>query len=321
MSPDDQTGHLSTNSDEQYFGFNEDAEDDFIEVEAFGHRFLTLRGNGEDLITLEREGAIYSHLWDEASQTFRYYRIPFLPSEIFQYVEAHVAQQQFYKAQADGASFSEAVQAIQNPKIRQRVVSYGNYGRDVEYIRGCVASFCPPEIEELACGGRPDRYELLPNLNQIDKSSLLIKIIDNFRVVARLLAKRGHNRSAFVVENEYDVQDLLFACVRSIFDDARTEEWTPKHAGTSKRVDIVIPSAATLIETKCVRTSFHAKDVIDEIKIDIESYHNHTHCKTLLVLIYDPKVLVTDPTALENDLSGRRTKARSTFNVQVMVRR
>lgn len=42
MSPDDQTGPLSTNSDEEDIDFDEDAEDDFIEVEAFGHRFLKI---------------------------------------------------------------------------------------------------------------------------------------------------------------------------------------------------------------------------------------------------------------------------------------
>lgn len=326
MNHKDRADFSSMDSDQQDLNLDED-DDDFIEIEAFGHCFLALRGNAEDLITLEKEGAIYSHFWDEASQTFRYYRIRFLPIEIFQYVEAHIAQQQFYDAKADGASFSEALEAIQNSAIRQRVVSYGNYGQtvlkngDIVDIRGCAASFYPPEMEAIVCGQRPDRYELLPNLNQVDKTSLLIKIIDNFRVAARLLAERGHNRPSFVIENEYDVQDLLFACIRSVFDDARPEEWTPKHAGTAKRVDIVVPSAETLIETKFVRTSSHAKSVVDEIKIDIESYHNHLNCKTLLVLIYDPKILITDPTAIENDLSGHRTKAKSTFKVQVMVRR
>lgn len=62
---------------------NYDIEDDedegdypeLIITDIFGHQFRTLRGLAEDLITLEKEGAIYSHIWDEKSQTARYCRI------------------------------------------------------------------------------------------------------------------------------------------------------------------------------------------------------------------------------------------------------
>jgi hypothetical protein len=40
---------------------NERKKPEYIEVEVFGHKFRELSGNAEDLITLEREGAIYSH--------------------------------------------------------------------------------------------------------------------------------------------------------------------------------------------------------------------------------------------------------------------
>jgi len=302
-------------------------EPDLIEIEVFGHSFRVFRGLAEDLITLEKEGAVYSHFWDEASQTFKYYRIRLLPKEVFQYVEAHVAHQEFHDAFTTDTTFEEALTAIHNPMIRERVFAYGNFGktqlRDGTFddLRGCAASFYPPEIEALVCGRRLDRYELLPNLEQVDQTSLIIRIIDNFRVGAKLLVERGHNRPPFLIETEYDVQDLLFACVRSLFNDARTEEWTPKHASTSKRVDIVVPSAGVLIEVKYIRNRPHSKSVSDEIKVDIESYHSHPSCKTLLVLIYDPQGHLTDPDSLEMDLSGRRIKGNSSFDVQVMVRR
>lgn len=298
-----------------------------VEIEVFGHRFKTLPGLAEDLITLEKEGAIYSHFWDESSQTFKYYRIRLLPKEIFEYTEAHVAKQQFDDAIEKGANFEKALKAITNPMIRERVNSYGDYGNSrlknglVVDIRGCAASFYPPEMEALVCGQRPDRYELLPKLNEIDKTNLAIKVIDNFRVSAHSLRTRGHGRPAFLIENEYDVQDLLFACVRSVFDDARREEWTPKHAGGAKRIDIVLPSAGVLVETKFVRTSAHANSLANEIKIDLESYHSHPACKTILVMIYDPQSLIVDPDVLSRDLSGHRTKGSSAFDVQVMVRR
>jgi hypothetical protein len=250
-----------------------------------------------------------------------------LPSEIFQYVEAHVAKQEFDDAIDSGASFEEALEAITNPEIAERVRSYGDYGhtklRDGTTIdnRGCAASFYGEEIESLVCGGRPDRYEVLPNLDSIDKASMLIQILDYFPIVARHLAERKHDRPPFSIENEYDVQDLLYANIRSVFEDARFEEWTPKHGGKSKRIDIVIPSAEVVIEVKYVRDKSHRKNIGDELKIDIESYHSHSACKTLLFLIYDPDSNIVDPSEITNDLSGRRIKGNSSFDVQVMVRK
>ena len=229
---------------------------DLAEATVFGHRFVALPGLIEDLITLEKEGAVYSHFWDETARTFRYYRIPFLPREIYQYVEAHIAKQQFDDALVSGANFEEALATLSNVEIAQRVRSYSDYGRGklkdgtTVDIRGCAASFYPSEIEALVCGHRPDRYELLPDLHGVDKPSLIVQMIDYFPVIARFMTRRDHGRPSYLIENEYDVQHLLFVSVRSLFDDARLEDWTPKHAGASKRIDIVVPSAETVIETK-----------------------------------------------------------------------
>lgn len=305
---------------------NKREEPEYIEVEVFGHKFRDLPGIVEDLITLEREGAIYSHFWDENSEIFRYYHVKFLPLEIFQYVESHIAKQEFDKAIDQGVNFEEALGYISNPKIAERVRSYGDYGKSklkdgtVIDIRGCAASFYGSAIESLVCGGRPDRYEVLPNLQDIDKTSLVIQIIDFFPVIARLMTRRKHKRPPYVIENEYDVQDLLFANIRSVFEDARVEEWTPKHGGKSKRIDIVLPSENTLIEVKYIRDSNHAKSVSDELKIDIESYHSHPACKTLLFIIYDPNNYIIDPSEIANDLSGRRVKKGSSFEVQILIR-
>lgn len=300
---------------------------EYIKITAFGHKFLVLSGLAEDLITLEREGAIYSHFWDEDAQTFKYNRIKFLPSEIFQYVEAHIAKQEFDDAIDSGANFDESLNAISNPGIAERVRAYGNYGntklKDGKTIdnRGCASSFYGDDIESLVCGGRPDRYEVLPNLENIDKTSMLIQILDYFPVIAGHLAKRKHNRPSYNIENEYDVQDLLYANIRSIFEDARLEEWTPKHGGLSKRIDIVVPSAEVVIEVKYVRDPSHGKKIGDELKIDIESYHSHSSCKSLLFLIYDPEGNIVDPAVITNDLSGRRVKGKSCFDVRVLVRK
>lgn len=298
-------------------------EPEYLEITAFGHKFRVISEIAKDLITLEKEGAIYSHFWDENTHTFKYNKIKFLPSEIFQFVEAHVAKQEFDDAIDSGLSFEESLETVSNPKIAERVRSYELFDSDGKAIdsRGCPASFYPDEIEDLLCGWKPDRYEQLPNLESLDKTSLLIQILDYFPVIARHLAKRKHNRPSYNIENEYDVQDLLYVSIRSVFEDARLEEWTPKHAGKSKRIDIVVPSAEVVIEVKCIRDENHCKMIGDEVKIDIESYHSHSSCKALLFLIFDPEGKIIDPAEIQNDLSGRRIKGESSFDVHVLVRR
>jgi hypothetical protein len=149
----------------------------------------------------------------------------------------------------------------------------------------------------------------------------LLGMLDSFSAISRHLSQRRHGRPTFRIGNKYDVQDLLYGCVRSVFRDARLEEWTPKHGGTSKRIDIVVPSAETVIETKIIRSVAHARTISDELKIDIESYHSHGNCKNLLVLVWDPKAQIKDPAPISDDLSGHRVKGNNVFDVTVAVRR
>lgn len=161
---------------------------------------------------------------------------------------------------------------------------------------------------------------IFPDLNEATGASLVLKVIDSFPTIVRLLGDRAHRRPDFCVSSEYDVQDLLFAILRSVFEDARREDFTPYFGAKAKRIDIVIPSAETLIEVKCVRNAKHARLIDDELKIDIESYHSHPNCRMLIALVYDPGCFITDSSPLEQ-LSGRRTKLGRDFLVRVLVRR
>jgi hypothetical protein len=299
---------------------------EFKEAFVFGHHLKGLPGNIDDLITLEREGCIYSHFWDEFSGTFKYYKIKFSPVEIFQYVEANIASNKFHKAIEKGLSFNDALEAIESKEIAQRVLSYGNYGksqlRNGSYadLRGCLASFYTPELESLVCGRRHDRYENVFEIDKFDKIDLIYKQLDQFPIIAKFISNRKHNRSSYLLENEYDVQDLLFVCLKSVFEDIRIEDWTVKHATKSKRIDIVIPSINVVIEVKNVRNSQHGAEISDELKIDIESYHVHPNCKTLIFFVYDPNGYIQDPKVLVNELSGSRVKNQSQFEVKIFIR-
>jgi REase_DpnII-MboI len=304
-----------------------------VTFHAFGHEWIDYpAGLAEDLIDLEREGAVFSHFADPGSEkpdgtcTFSYYRISLKPDEIFQFVEASIAYQEFQQATINGAGFEEALAAISKPEIAERVRSYGNYGHSsipggTVDIRGCHASFYPDGMEELLCGGIRSRYEALPELEPTrDRFGLLMQILNTFSIVSGQLEKRGRGRPPFEIENEYDLQDLLFAILRSVFEDARREEWTPQRAGSAKRIDIVVPSINSVIETKFLRNASHAKAVANELRIDFECYHDHENCGQLVALCMDPGRHLLDPEQFESDLSGLRQKSGHEFNVTVLVR-
>ena len=306
-----------------------DDEPPMVELHAFGHFFNKYpSGLAEDLVTLEREGATYAHFADRAKgpdeegrSDFDYYRIKFQPTEIVQYVEASVAHQQFLEF--DG-TFDEALNALADQAIAERVRSYGiSLLKDGTYedLRGCFASFLPAGMEELVCGGLPGRYERMRRVYRDgDGFAELMQILNNFLTATRAITDRKYGRPPFIIENEYDVQDLLFTIVRSIFEDAKREEWTPQKAGSSKRIDLVISSIQTVIEVKFVRDNAHARKVADELKIDFESYHERGECSQLVAFVIDPDRRISDPEQFSLDLSGLRQKRDHSFNVSVLVR-
>ena len=134
------------------------------------------------------------------------------------------------------------------------------------------------------------------------------------------LSKRQKRHPPYKVEQEQDVHDLLFSIVKCVFPDARPEESTMKHAGGSKRIDIVFPSISTVVEIKYVRDGRHAGQVADELKIDFESYHVHPDCKTLIAYVWDPMRGLSDRYNFIKDLRGLRVKGENRFNVEVVVK-
>lgn len=298
---------------------------EFIDIKAFGHEFKELLpGHASNLITLEKEGAIYVKHFDEKNKKFNLYKIKFLPDEIFEYVEAQIAQQEFFENRKKYGDFNKALEKISNKKIIERVKSYKAISKDgkdfTEEFRGNFASFMGPELEELLCFHTNSvRYELLPRINTIDKVAIIMNMFNSISSSINFFSNRKHNRPSFNVENEYDLQDLLYVIAKPIFPDARLEEHTSKHAGKTKRIDMVIPSVNVVVEVKFVRDKTHANSITDEIKIDIESYHVHPSCETLCVLIYDPGKNIIDAENVMTDLSGLRVIGDKRFEIKTLV--
>lgn len=158
-------------------------------------------------------------------------------------------------------------------------------------------------------------HELIkPEIDKVETIKTLKLVFSRFHLVVRQLRDRQRNRQILDIEDEYDVQDLLHAILKLFFDDIRPEEWTPSYAGKSSRMDFLLKNEFTVIEVKKTRKGLGAKEVGDQLIIDIDRYKEHPDCKTLFCFVYDPEGRIGNLIGLENDLSRQ-----SDENLEVFV--
>lgn len=154
----------------------------------------------------------------------------------------------------------------------------------------------------------------------IEAEEMVRLILNNFSNAAqKIIRNRRKGHECFVIEDEYDVQDLLYVILKSVFPHLKDEDPTPKNGGKSFRIDLILRDEEILIEVKMLK----AKDTsetkfIDELKVDFESYHESKWLKKLFCFVYDPYKKTRD-IANFHDLNGHRTKGKSSFNVEVIV--
>ena len=157
--------------------------------------------------------------------------------------------------------------------------------------------------------------------NYKTSAELIEDVFNNFSNAIQSLLKRRKGKEPFKIENEYDVQDLLYLILRSIFGNVIKEEPTPFHGGSSKRVDLVLREEGILIEVKMIKKhDTNANKYTKELKEDIESYDVYPWLKTLYCFIYDPYHKTTDDKNFY-DLNGVRKKGSHQFEVKVFISR
>ena len=133
------------------------------------------------------------------------------------------------------------------------------------------------------------------------------------------LIKRRKGAVQLTFRSEYDIQDLLHALLRPWVADIRPEEFTPSYAGSSTRMDFLLPAHELVIELKLVRDHAHARQIGKELVIDIEHYTAHPGCKHLWCVVYDPDRLIQNVAGLVGDLEGERRSPKGTVQVKVEV--
>ncbi|MEA5427975.1 DUF2321 domain-containing protein [Arcicella lustrica] len=143
-----------------------------------------------------------------------------------------------------------------------------------------------------------------------DDIFLLNQICERFHLVAKQIRQRYNNRETIDITDEYDVQDLLHSLLVIYFDDIRPEEWIPSYAGSSKRTDFLLKNEEIVIEVKKTRKTLKAKELGEQLIIDIANYKNHPNCKSLYCFVYDPEGFIANPRGIENDLNSNGEKMK-----------
>lgn len=136
-----------------------------------------------------------------------------------------------------------------------------------------------------------------------DPLTYIEKICLRFHPAAKQLRNRHDNRETLSIEDEYDVQNLLHALLTLHFDDIRPEEWTPSYAGSSSRMDFLLKQEKIVIEVKKTRKGLGAKEIGEQLLIDIQKYKQHPDCSMLFCFVYDPEAKIANPRGIENDLN------------------
>lgn len=133
------------------------------------------------------------------------------------------------------------------------------------------------------------------------------------------LSHRRKGAYALSFETEWDVQDLLHSMLRPWVSDIRPEEFTPSYAGTSTRMDFLLPKYSLVLELKYIRDKSHGKKIGDELIIDIEHYRRHPKCDTLWCIIYDPNNMLSNSEGLKSDIQGERSTPDGKLNAVVHI--
>ncbi|EAM9428029.1 TPA_asm: malate dehydrogenase [Salmonella enterica] len=140
--------------------------------------------------------------------------------------------------------------------------------------------------------------------------SLVLNILNRFPAFARELKRRYDNRTPLEINDEYDLQDMLYSILTLHFDDIRKEEYTPSFGGGASRQDFLLKKEKIVIEVKKTRKSLGAAKVGGELLIDMAHYRAHQDCDTLILFVYDPDHYVANPKGVIDDLESKEAEGR-----------
>ncbi|MDO5367459.1 hypothetical protein [Kocuria sp.] len=145
--------------------------------------------------------------------------------------------------------------------------------------------------------------------------TVAIKLSQSLRRLPELLATLQRRAPDWPISesirDEADLQIMVEAYLRTLFEDVRPEDYVSSHAGANSRVDFVLPEAGVIVETKMTRESLTTRKLGEELLIDAGRYPSHPNCEAIVAFIYDPARRIVNPRGVERDLTTRTSSGLS----------
>jgi len=197
-----------------------------------------------------------------------------------------------------------------------------SYGKDSDYyndfnaVRGTWSSnynILTKIYKPLFDAARDDLVHSKNNVQTVIENSdlsLVLNVLTRFPAFVRQLKRRHNGRAPLEVNDEYDVQDMIYALLTLHFNDIRAEECTPSFAGAASRQDFLLKKEKIVIEVKKTRESLGAGKVGGELLIDMPRYRAHQDCDTLILFIYDPDCYINNPLGVKADLETKDAEGK-----------
>lgn len=131
-----------------------------------------------------------------------------------------------------------------------------------------------------------------------EKEEQVLEILNNFYLfLENLIEREPHKRGGIQqeqlhvlkIKNEYDVQHLLYACIKLLYPMARAEISEDTGYGTV-RTDIFLDTNH-VIEVKCTRKNMSLKKLTEEIEADMIHYN----AENIYFFLYDKEKIIENP--------------------------
>lgn len=137
-----------------------------------------------------------------------------------------------------------------------------------------------------------------------DPLELVRKLCTRFHSVARQLRLRREYRPTLDVEDERDVQDLLYALLRYELDEVSAHEWVPQYQHPIPSVALVLPRHRLAIVAKKTKAGCGPRELTQQLAIDGQEFSASAGYQTIVYFMYDPDGRIGNPRGLEADLTN-----------------
>ena len=156
-------------------------------------------------------------------------------------------------------------------------------------IRTEISSISPENAALIWYGANESVFGGISRL--IDSPSHLSLLLSKFQAAMkrwRFDSDDLKNPIRWPINNEREVQDIIWLMLRPYFDDLIDEENLPKFGHSSYKPDFALPSLSVLLEVKYARSASDFKKIEKEIMEDSVGYMaNTSKYNKIIVFIYD----------------------------------